>query len=383
MMVLMVTDLPVPVAPAISRCGILARSATTGLPSRSRPSAIGSAARPRPQSADSISSRRVTIRAIGLGTSTPTAPLPGIGATRMDGARMDIARSSASATMRPAFTPGAGTTSNWVTTGPVVRPAIWPSTLNVLSVSSSDCPNRSSCASPASISSRAGAVSSSIGGVSDSSTMAARRPGRASCFRAGLVAAGSDGGTAGRRNGGRLASTPPPSSAGTSRRFGRSSARRRPARLRFRRSTSAVRRRPPARLPARLQPLQRMPGERRQRQRGQRQESQQHGSRHADLVRDRSRRGTPAPRRPRAPPDPAGATSRSRSAGRHLGQHADDVGDQHAQPDDQHRRPLHVEPAQPVESGQGEADAEQGNTAARRHRAAARGRGRDSRRPGR
>ena len=43
----MVTDFPVPVAPAISRCGILARSATTGFPSRSRPSAIGSAARTR------------------------------------------------------------------------------------------------------------------------------------------------------------------------------------------------------------------------------------------------------------------------------------------------------------------------------------------------
>ena len=109
MMVLMVTDLPVPVAPAISRCGILARSATTGFPSRSRPSAIGSAARPpAPTPPISSSSRRVTIRAIGLGTSTPTAPLPGIGATRIDGARMVIARSSASATIRPAFTPGAG-----------------------------------------------------------------------------------------------------------------------------------------------------------------------------------------------------------------------------------------------------------------------------------
>ena len=48
------------------------------------------------------------MRAVGFGTSTPTAPLPGIGATRMDGARMAMARSSARATMRPAFTPGAG-----------------------------------------------------------------------------------------------------------------------------------------------------------------------------------------------------------------------------------------------------------------------------------
>ena len=39
------TDFPEPVAPAMSRCGIFARSAMTGFPSRSLPSAIGSAAR--------------------------------------------------------------------------------------------------------------------------------------------------------------------------------------------------------------------------------------------------------------------------------------------------------------------------------------------------
>ena len=78
------------------------------------------------------------MRAVGFGTSTPTAPLPGIGATRMEGARMDMARSSARATMRPAFTPAPGTTSNCVTTGPVVRPEICPSTLKVRRVSSSD-----------------------------------------------------------------------------------------------------------------------------------------------------------------------------------------------------------------------------------------------------
>ena len=78
------------------------------------------------------------MRAVGFGTSTPTAPFPGIGATRMDGARMDMARSSARATMRPALTPAPGTTSNCVTTGPVVRPEICPSTLKVRRVSSSD-----------------------------------------------------------------------------------------------------------------------------------------------------------------------------------------------------------------------------------------------------
>ncbi len=46
-------------------------------------------------------------------------------------ARMLMARSSASATIRPAFTPGAGTTSNWLTVGPEVMPASAPSTLKV------------------------------------------------------------------------------------------------------------------------------------------------------------------------------------------------------------------------------------------------------------
>ncbi len=45
MIVFTQTDFPEPVAPAMSRCGIFARSAMTGLPSRSLPSAIGSAAR--------------------------------------------------------------------------------------------------------------------------------------------------------------------------------------------------------------------------------------------------------------------------------------------------------------------------------------------------
>jgi hypothetical protein len=43
MMVFTHTDLPEPVAPAMSRCGIFARSFTTARPSRSLPSAMGSA----------------------------------------------------------------------------------------------------------------------------------------------------------------------------------------------------------------------------------------------------------------------------------------------------------------------------------------------------
>ena len=173
MRLLIATDLPVPVAPAMSRCGILARSATIGLPSMSRPSTSGSMPREPSHSGDSSSSRSVTMRALGFGTSTPTAPLPGIGATRIDGARIAMARSSASATMRWAFTPGAGTTSNCVTTGPVVRPAMVPSTLKVRSVSSSKAPRRSSCVSLRSVSCGAAGVRSSIGGSSSSSVMLA------------------------------------------------------------------------------------------------------------------------------------------------------------------------------------------------------------------
>jgi len=87
----------------------------------------------------------------------------------MDWARMARARSSASAAMRPTLTPGAGATSNWVTTGPVVRPTILPSTRNVARVSISTWPSRSNSASPASAWALGGA-SSSMGGSASASS---------------------------------------------------------------------------------------------------------------------------------------------------------------------------------------------------------------------
>jgi hypothetical protein len=55
----------------------------------------------------------------GFETSTPTTGFPGIGARmRTDAARSAIARSSARFTMRDTFTPGAGSNSNVVITGP-------------------------------------------------------------------------------------------------------------------------------------------------------------------------------------------------------------------------------------------------------------------------
>src|SRR5256885_683179 len=105
------------------------------------------------------------MRGIGLGTSIPTAALPGMGATmRSDGARIARARSSAREAMRPTFTPGPGATSYWVTTGPTVRPAIEPSTRNVCRVSMSFWPICSICTSPASVSSGGAGVNKSIGG---------------------------------------------------------------------------------------------------------------------------------------------------------------------------------------------------------------------------
>src|ERR1041384_6230077 len=63
MIVLIATDFPDPVAPAMRRWGILARSVTTGLPSRSRPRAIGITARERSHSGGPSSSRS----GVGLG----------------------------------------------------------------------------------------------------------------------------------------------------------------------------------------------------------------------------------------------------------------------------------------------------------------------------
>ncbi len=167
MIVLTQTDLPEPVAPAISRCGIFARSAMTGFPSRSLPSAIGSAARADLKSGCSISSRNPTISGVGFGTSTPTAPRPGMGATiRIDGARMARARSFDRLANWRTFTPGAGSTSNWVTTGPVVRPTSSPSTLKVRRASMSLAPMASSSRLPSSTLRVGGRLSRSAGGSS-------------------------------------------------------------------------------------------------------------------------------------------------------------------------------------------------------------------------
>ena len=80
MMVLMQTDLPEPVLPAMSTCGISTRSAMIGWPYTSLPRAMGILALLLRHSSDSNMSRTMTLDLTELGTSTPTELLPGTGA---------------------------------------------------------------------------------------------------------------------------------------------------------------------------------------------------------------------------------------------------------------------------------------------------------------
>ena len=74
----MAPDLPAPVVPATSRWGILARSAGIALPETSLPSHTVSGE--KSVGGSEKTSPSVTMRRWRLGTSTPTARLPGIGA---------------------------------------------------------------------------------------------------------------------------------------------------------------------------------------------------------------------------------------------------------------------------------------------------------------
>ncbi len=113
------TDLPEPVVPATSTCGALARSITYGIPSMSLPSAIVSLLLARWNTSCSTISLRNTVSRSRFGTSMPTTPLPGMGATmRTRIASIAIARSSASEAIFDTLMPGPGRNSYIVTTGP-------------------------------------------------------------------------------------------------------------------------------------------------------------------------------------------------------------------------------------------------------------------------
>ena len=114
------TLLPVPVRPAISRCGNVARSTIMGLPETSLPRKMGMRIFCALPVVSSMTSRRRTMCCSLLGTSTPTVFFPGMGATiRTLGTRRAIARSSARPVIRLSRSPASSSTSNWAITGPV------------------------------------------------------------------------------------------------------------------------------------------------------------------------------------------------------------------------------------------------------------------------
>ena len=95
MTALTMTLLPEPVAPAMSRCGILARSTALATPATSRPSAKVSFDSDAVNSTSSRTRRRGTALKSLFGTSMPTALLPAIGASiRSECAARAMARSS-------------------------------------------------------------------------------------------------------------------------------------------------------------------------------------------------------------------------------------------------------------------------------------------------
>ena len=73
-------DLPAPVAPAMRMWGILARSAITARPLMSRPMATSSGLVAALASGEARMSPTATSWRLSLGTSTPMACLPGMGA---------------------------------------------------------------------------------------------------------------------------------------------------------------------------------------------------------------------------------------------------------------------------------------------------------------
>ena len=83
MIELMQTLLPLPVAPAINMWGRAARSNETGAPPASCPIAMGSPFLATRELKDwlDMTSRRWTLAGEGLGTSSPTSPSPGMGAS--------------------------------------------------------------------------------------------------------------------------------------------------------------------------------------------------------------------------------------------------------------------------------------------------------------
>ena len=115
----MATDLPEPVVPATSACGILPRSATIGVPEISLPIARVSIDLDFSKDDDTNNSRKVTISRSRLGISRPTTDLPGMISTiRTLVTESALAKSLDRLLMRLTLTPAAGCNSKRVMTGP-------------------------------------------------------------------------------------------------------------------------------------------------------------------------------------------------------------------------------------------------------------------------
>ena len=109
MIVFIQTDFPDPVEPAIIRCGIFARSATTTCPDISLPSANVIGEFLVLNSVDSTKSLNGTVTFLLFGTSIPTADFPGIGASILTSVAASAnLMSSASPTILLTFTPSSG-----------------------------------------------------------------------------------------------------------------------------------------------------------------------------------------------------------------------------------------------------------------------------------
>ena len=141
--VLMHTDFPEPVEPAINRWGILARSATMACPLISLPKATVNFDLLFWKASLSSTSRKPTIVVDLLGTSIPTAAFPGIGASMRTPATAILkAISSARLIILLTFTPAAGRNSYCVIAGPQLTFTIFPFTpksFNVFSSCSTFC----------------------------------------------------------------------------------------------------------------------------------------------------------------------------------------------------------------------------------------------------
>ena len=119
------TDLPEPVVPAMRRCGILARFATTALPEMSFPTAKVRGSVAFFHSCDSRTPRIRTSAERAFGISTPTERVPGMGASiRILSTARFKASSLSRARILERLTPAGGFMVYWVTRGPTLAPSI-------------------------------------------------------------------------------------------------------------------------------------------------------------------------------------------------------------------------------------------------------------------